>query len=87
MTPAAQDKLVRRLQDEDSTAADRICASTRTNDLDDADVVVVSYGITSRVAQRAIEMAREQGLKVGQVAADHGLAVPGKHDSRTGADR
>jgi 2-oxoglutarate ferredoxin oxidoreductase subunit alpha len=29
-------------------------------------VVVVSYGITSRVAQRAIEMARKQGIKVGK---------------------
>jgi len=27
---------------------------------------VVSYGITSRVAQRAIELARKQGLKVGK---------------------
>ena len=35
--------------------------------LDDAEVVVVSYGITSRVAQRAIEMARAEGLKVGKL--------------------
>jgi len=31
----------------------------------DADVVVVSYGITSRVAYRAVEQARREGLKVG----------------------
>jgi 2-oxoglutarate ferredoxin oxidoreductase subunit alpha len=30
-------------------------------------VIVVSYGITSRVAQRAIEMARERGLRVGKL--------------------
>jgi len=30
-------------------------------------VVVVSYGITSRVAQRAVQMARERGLKVGKL--------------------
>jgi 2-oxoglutarate ferredoxin oxidoreductase subunit alpha len=35
--------------------------------LDDADVVVVSYGITSRVAQRAIDLARERGLRVGKL--------------------
>jgi 2-oxoglutarate ferredoxin oxidoreductase subunit alpha len=35
--------------------------------LDEADVVVVSYGITSRVAQRAIDMAHERGLKVGKL--------------------
>jgi len=29
--------------------------------------VVVSYGITSRVAQRAIESARELGLRVGKL--------------------
>ena len=34
--------------------------------IEDADVVVVSYGITSRVAQRAIEMARKKGIKVGK---------------------
>jgi 2-oxoglutarate ferredoxin oxidoreductase subunit alpha len=30
-----------------------------------ADVVVVSYGITSRVALRAVDLAREEGIKVG----------------------
>ena len=30
-------------------------------------VVVVSYGITSRVAQRAIDLARDRGLKVGKL--------------------
>jgi 2-oxoglutarate/2-oxoacid ferredoxin oxidoreductase subunit alpha len=35
--------------------------------LDNADVVVVSYGITSRVAQRAIDLARDRGLKVGKL--------------------
>jgi 2-oxoglutarate ferredoxin oxidoreductase subunit alpha len=34
-------------------------------DLEGADVVVVSYGITSRVAEKAMQKAREQGLKVG----------------------
>jgi 2-oxoglutarate ferredoxin oxidoreductase subunit alpha len=32
---------------------------------EDADVVVVSYGITSRVATRAVEEARNNGIKVG----------------------
>jgi 2-oxoglutarate ferredoxin oxidoreductase subunit alpha len=34
-------------------------------DLEGADVVVVSYGITSRVAEKAIQMAKDQGVKVG----------------------
>lgn len=32
---------------------------------EDADVVVVSYGISSRVAYRAVEQARQEGYKVG----------------------
>jgi len=36
-----------------------------TDALDDADVVVVSYGIAARTALWPIEMAREEGIKVG----------------------
>jgi 2-oxoglutarate ferredoxin oxidoreductase subunit alpha len=35
------------------------------SNIEDAAVVVVSYGITSRVAQRAVGLARNQGLPVG----------------------
>jgi 2-oxoglutarate ferredoxin oxidoreductase subunit alpha len=66
MTPQVQDKLVRRLQNKIRSAADRICLFEEER-LDDADVVVVSYGITSRVAQRAIDAARDKGLKVGKL--------------------
>jgi 2-oxoglutarate ferredoxin oxidoreductase subunit alpha len=34
---------------------------------DDAEVVVVSYGISSRVAVKGIEIARERGVKVGNL--------------------
>ena len=37
----------------------------REEETEDADVIVVSYGITSRVAYRAVEQARQQGIKVG----------------------
>ena len=37
-----------------------------TADLGDAEVVVVSYGITSRVAQHAIELARQKGIRAGK---------------------
>ncbi len=33
--------------------------------VDGADVVVISYGISSRVAMKAVEAAREKGIKVG----------------------
>ena len=51
MTPQTQDKLVRRLQRQDSRRRGRASRSTKKTDLEDAEVVVVSYGITSRVAQ------------------------------------
>jgi len=66
MTPPVQDELVRRLQNKVRNAADRI-ALFEEKDLEDADVVVVSYGITSRVAQRAIDLARKRGLRTGKL--------------------
>ena len=66
MTPQTQDKLVRRLQGKIHSAADRI-AMLEEEHLENADVVVVSYGITSRVAQRAIDLARARGLRVGKL--------------------
>ena len=66
MTPQTQDKLVRRLQNKVRAAADRI-AIFEEEQLEGADVVVVSYGITSRVAQRAIDCARERGLHIGKL--------------------
>jgi 2-oxoglutarate/2-oxoacid ferredoxin oxidoreductase subunit alpha len=66
MTPPTQDKLIRRLQSKVREAAHRITLLEEEG-LDHADVVVVSYGITSRVAQRAIEMARQRGLRVGKL--------------------
>jgi len=66
MTPPVQDKLVRRLKDKIDNNIDKI-SMMEVDGLDDADVVVVSYGITSRVAQRAIDMARARGLKVGKL--------------------
>jgi 2-oxoglutarate/2-oxoacid ferredoxin oxidoreductase subunit alpha len=66
MTPKTQDSLVRRLQNKIRVAADRV-ALFEEEQIDDADVVVISYGITSRVAQRAIDLARQRGLRVGKL--------------------
>jgi 2-oxoglutarate ferredoxin oxidoreductase subunit alpha len=65
MTAQTQDKLVRRLQDKIRVAADRVSLYEEEG-VEDADVVVISYGITSRVAQRAIDLARARGVKVGK---------------------
>ena len=64
MTVEAQDRLVRRLKDKVKPLADGR-AMYETAGLEDADVAVVSYGITSRVAQRALQLARARGVRTG----------------------
>jgi len=66
MNAHTQEKLVRRLMDKVIKNADDICRYDEI-ELDDAEVVVISYGISSRVASRAVRLAREQGLKVGML--------------------
>ncbi|MGI5860519.1 MAG: 2-oxoacid:acceptor oxidoreductase subunit alpha [Myxococcales bacterium] len=64
MNAATHEKLVGRLVDKIEKNADKILR-WEEKDTEGADVVIVSYGITSRVAQRAAEMARKKGVKVG----------------------
>jgi 2-oxoglutarate/2-oxoacid ferredoxin oxidoreductase subunit alpha len=65
MNVETQDRMVRRLQDKLKPLANGR-ALCETADLEDAEVVVVSYGITSRVAQRAIQAARDRGVRTGK---------------------
>jgi 2-oxoglutarate ferredoxin oxidoreductase subunit alpha len=75
MTVETQDRSVRRLVDKlKPFSGDR--ALFETEDLEDALVVVVSYGITSRVAQRAIQLARAQGIKAGKFRIISAWPVP-----------
>jgi len=64
MNVACQDSSVRRLVDKIRLNADRIVRYDE-EEVDGADVVVVSYGITARVARMGIDMARRRGIKVG----------------------
>ncbi|MGA3125937.1 MAG: 2-oxoacid:acceptor oxidoreductase subunit alpha [Candidatus Korobacteraceae bacterium] len=63
---AVQDRMVRRLVNKIRNNAEKICI-TEQHDIEGADVVVISYGITSRIAQRAVESARAKGIKVGSL--------------------
>ena len=66
LNAATQDKLVRRLIGKiRSHAADLV--DIQEDDMDDAEIVVVSYGITSRIAKSAVDDARHRGLKVGHL--------------------
>jgi 2-oxoglutarate ferredoxin oxidoreductase subunit alpha len=60
----AQEKLVRRLVNKVRASADQI-VRYEERELEDAEVVIVAYGITSRVALRAIQMARAEGIRAG----------------------
>ncbi len=64
MTMPVHEKMQMRLTDKIVKNADKIIRFD-AKDLEGAEVVVVSYGITSRIAQKAIRMARDNGLKVG----------------------
>jgi 2-oxoglutarate ferredoxin oxidoreductase subunit alpha len=66
MNPVAQDKLVRRLiRKIRDHAADLV--DIKEDYMDDAEVVVVSYGITSRIAKSAVDEARARGIKAGHL--------------------
>lgn len=64
MTVPNQEKMLGRLIGKITQNADKL-VDIREDQTEGADVVVVSYGITSRVAMAAIEQARAKGVKVG----------------------
>ena len=66
MNPEVQEQLVHRLVDKIRLNAPKIWRYEET-DVEDADVVIVTYGITSRVAVEAVARARAKGLKVGML--------------------
>ncbi len=61
-----QDVCVRHLVDKIKLNADKIIR-LEEEEIENAEVVVISYGITSRVTTRAVRKAREAGLKVGTI--------------------
>ena len=66
MNSATQDKLVRRLIRKIRDHADDL-VDLKEDFIADAEVVVISYGITSRIAKSVVEGARQRGLKVGHI--------------------
>jgi 2-oxoglutarate ferredoxin oxidoreductase subunit alpha len=66
MSGDCQEKCVHRLLDKIKLNVDEISHYEEEN-TDGADVVLVTYGITSRVARMAIDLARKRGVKVGVI--------------------
>ncbi len=60
----AQEKLVRRLVDKIRLHADEL-VDVEEMQMDDAEIVIFSYGISSRVSIPALQKARREGMKVG----------------------
>jgi len=58
--------LVKRLVDKIEKNADKIYMYEE-HYLDDAEVVLISYGITARITQQVVNECRQQGLKVGHL--------------------
>jgi 2-oxoglutarate ferredoxin oxidoreductase subunit alpha len=66
MSAACQEENVRHIVDKIRLNADAI-ARFDQEALDDAEVVVLAYGITARVARMGIDLARKKGVKVGAI--------------------
>ena len=66
MNPEVQEQLVHRLVNKIRLNAPKIWRYEETG-VEDADVVIVTFGITSRVAVEAIDIARKKGIKVGML--------------------
>ena len=64
MTAVAQEQLVRRLSDKIRTNKADI-VKYREFQTDDADIIVCAYGITTRIAQMAVKMARDEKIRAG----------------------
>ncbi len=57
-------KFVQTLVDKIKTNKDKICITERYK-LDDAEIVIIAYGLPVRVSYRAVDIARREGIKVG----------------------
>jgi len=64
MTAAAQDRLVRRLVDKIRLNKKDIIKYEESS-IKDAEVIVFAYGITARIARRAVQQARDEGIRAG----------------------
>ncbi len=78
MNPGTQKKLIERLVGKVRQNCDKLL-DVREDGVEGADVVVVSFGITSRVAAAAVEEARGQGVKVGHLRLVIVWPFPAEH--------
>jgi 2-oxoglutarate ferredoxin oxidoreductase subunit alpha len=63
LSPKPQ-RFVEMMIDKIKTNKDKICMTEKYK-LDDAEIIIIAYGLPVRVSYRAIDIAREEGIKVG----------------------
>ena len=66
MTVETQDKLIRRMIDKIRLNHKDII-QLKEFQVEDADIIVCSYGISARISRLAIELAQKEGIKAGLV--------------------
>jgi 2-oxoglutarate ferredoxin oxidoreductase subunit alpha len=66
MNAEAQDRLVRRLVEKIRTNKQDIIEYKEIQ-VDDADIVVCTYGISARIARMAVKAARDEGIRAGML--------------------
>ena len=69
MNAAAQEQMIARLVDKIRNNREKII-STKNLYLDDAEIVVVSSGISARSAMQAVRNARDEGIKAGLIVLE-----------------
>ncbi len=57
-------RFVEMMVDKIRTNKDKICLTEKYK-LDDAEIVIIAYGLPVRVSYRAVDIAREEGIKIG----------------------
>ena len=67
--PETHDKLVQRICDKVLNNKDKIC-SVKSENCEDADIIIVSYGSPVRSTVEAVKKARENNQKVGYIKID-----------------
>ena len=81
MTAEAQDKLIRRLTDKIRLNVDDI-VEVEEHLTQDAEYLVIAYGISSRTSLNAVRAARKEGIKVGLLRLITAWPFPEKHIKR-----
>jgi 2-oxoglutarate ferredoxin oxidoreductase subunit alpha len=66
MTAGAQDTLIHRLVEKIRFNAPDII-SYKEKLIEDADIIICAYGITARIAEMAVKMARDEGIRAGMI--------------------